>query len=1398
MKEFKILQALSVLLFLLFFSSLVNAANSKILVISAHPDDDILTSSGVIYKAAQRGDQVEVVYMTNGDYTSLSAGYTRQGEAVDAQAYLGLAESNLIFLGYPDYYLNDIYSSIISSQTFTTPNNNQSVTYGNRGLGSKDYHTYKFGSPAIYNKDNIVQDLASIITDFKPDHIFTLADFDQYPDHNTTYKFLQLALTAVRSSDPTYNPTIHKTCVWWTTTSWPNLIDPTSFFSELPNFLGISGLNWSDRESLDVPLVMQSTKYMTNKKFLAIAAHYSQGGDKIYGQFVHKDEIFWTENYVGSNKPPVPDAGLDQTVSEGAVVQLDGSGSHDPDGDILTFQWVQAGGGTVSLLNANTAKPTFTAPTGLKQDAVLTFQLVVNDGSLSSVPDSVNVIVHATTPDPYANLNIAPLATVTASSETAQSGQLATKAIDGVIDGSGTYPGDVTKEWATNGETSGAWLQLVWPSPYKVNRVTLYDRPNADDQILSATLLFSDGTTLQVGPLDNFGGATEYTFQSPVTTTSLKMTVITVSGFTYNVGLAEIEVYGVPAGMQNSQTTLSSSSNPSTYGSSVTFTATVTAGAFGTVTFKDNGLPLGGGIVTLPSGTSNTVTFSTSALTGGTHTVTAVYSGDAYHNTSTGTLTQTVNQPTTSTNLTSTPNPSTYGSSITFTATVTPSDATGTVAFFVDGSATPIGTSGLSGGSATLNTSSLGGGVHSITAVYSGDTNYMGSNYSNYAHSVNKADQTITFGALTAKTFGDADFNPGASTTSNLLISYASTNSAVAMIVNNQIHIVGVGSTTITASQAGDTNYNAAPTVTQNLTVSKANQTITFGALAAKTFGDANFNPGATATSNLLVSYASTNSAVATIVNNQIHIVGVGSTTITASQAGDTNYNAAPTVTQNLTVSKADQTITFGALAAKTFGDADFNPGAMATSNLLVSYASTNSAVATIVNNQIHIVGVGSATITASQGGDTNYNAATNVTQTLTVGPAPTSLSISAPAIKLGENGTVTVTVSSGVLIPTGNVSLSVDGGTAMLGSVTGTGIATFPIPSPSLGNHTLYATYAAQGNFGASSPASGTLSVGLAGTTTTITAPATLMYGASGSVTVTVSSGAGTPTGSVSLKVDNTTLPAQGLVNGSTTFTITSLSAGSHALSASYAAQGDFGASSSLVVNLTATTRPLTITADAKTKVYGVSDPALTFQITSGSLVGSDSFSGSLTRTTGEAIGSYVIHQGTITAGSNYQVTYIGANLTVTARPLTITADAKTKVYGVNDPVLTFQITSGSLVVSDSFSGALTRAAGEAVGSYAIQQGTLTVGSNYQITYSGANLTIIADGKLDGGSGSVDINDALKALRIAAGIDPLGTSDLAHGDVAPLVNGNPNPDGKIDLDDVVAIMRKAVNLPSW
>ena len=154
-------------------------------------------------------------------------------------------------------------------------------------------------------------------------------------------------------------------------------------------------------------------------------------------------------------------------------------------------------------------------------------------------------------------------------------------------------------------------------------------------------------------------------------------------------------------------------------------------------------------------------------------------------------------------------------------------------------------------------------------------------------------------------------------------------------------------------------------------------------------------------------------------------------------------------------------------------------------------------------------------------------------------------------------------------------------------------------------------------------------------------------------------------------------------------------------------------------------TTNPITITADAKTKVYGDTDPTLTYQITSGSLVNGDSLSGALTRDAGETVGTYAIHQGTLAAGSNYTVTYVSHNLSISARILSIKADPKTKVYGDADPTFTYQITSGSLINGDTLTGALTRAAGENVGTYSILQGSLDAGINYVITYNGANLTI-------------------------------------------------------------------------
>lgn len=228
---------------------------------------------------------------------------------------------------------------------------------------------------------------------------------------------------------------------------------------------------------------------------------------------------------------------------------------------------------------------------------------------------------------------------------------------------------------------------------------------------------------------------------------------------------------------------------------------------------------------------------------------------------------------------------------------------------------------------------------------------------------------------------------------------------------------------------SGSTTLNV-PMVSS--TVSKANQTITFASTNSKTFGDANYAPGATSASSgaIPITYASSNTSVATIVSSQINIVGVGSSTITASQAGNSNYNAAADVTQTLTVVKANQSITFASTNTKTYGDADYAPGATsATSGTnAITYASSNASVATIVSGQIHVVGPGTTTITASQSGNTNYNAAADATQTLTVNPKAltiTNLTANSKNEDGNTNATLTGTAALSGVVLGDDVSLS-------------------------------------------------------------------------------------------------------------------------------------------------------------------------------------------------------------------------------------------------------------------------------------------------------------------------------------------------------------------------------------
>lgn len=154
-------------------------------------------------------------------------------------------------------------------------------------------------------------------------------------------------------------------------------------------------------------------------------------------------------------------------------------------------------------------------------------------------------------------------------------------------------------------------------------------------------------------------------------------------------------------------------------------------------------------------------------------------------------------------------------------------------------------------------------------------------------------------------------------------------------------------------------------------------------------------------------------------------------------------------------------------------------------------------------------------------------------------------------------------------------------------------------------------------------------------------------------------------------------------------------------------------------------TARPITVTADAQSKDYGDADPSLSYQITSGSLAFFDSFSGTLSRDPGETIGLYAITQDTLTLNGNYTLSFVGANLTIGQRQITVTADAQTKDYGDADPSFTYQITNGSLAFFDGFTGSLARDPGESVGMYPIKQGTLALNGNYNLTFNASNLTI-------------------------------------------------------------------------
>ena len=209
------------------------------------------------------------------------------------------------------------------------------------------------------------------------------------------------------------------------------------------------------------------------------------------------------------------------------------------------------------------------------------------------------------------------------------------------------------------------------------------------------------------------------------------------------------------------------------------------------------------------------------------------------------------------------------------------------------------------------------------------------------------------------------------------------------------------------------------------------------------------------------------------------------------------------------------------------------------------------------------------------------------------------------------------------------------------------------------------------------------------------------------------------------------------GLVNGDTlsgalaTSATTASSVGTYGITqGTLAASSNYTLSSFAGANLTVTARAITVTADAQSRAYGDANPALTYQVGGSGLVNGDTLSGALatSATTASNVGTYGITQGTLAASGNYTLSsFAGANLTVTARAITVTADAQSRAYGDANPTLTYQVGGSGLVNGDTLSGALATSATTAsnVGTYGITQGTLAASGNYALNYTGDNLTV-------------------------------------------------------------------------
>ena len=632
-----------------------------------------------------------------------------------------------------------------------------------------------------------------------------------------------------------------------------------------------------------------------------------------------------------------------------------------------------------------------------------------------------------------------------------------------------------------------------------------------------------------------------------------------------------------------SATRLSASANPVAIGQSVTFTANVaqlltsTTGTplttipTGSVTFCDGTTRLG----TIQLDATGAAQVAASFTTAGSHSIVASYSGDAIYDSSTGTLSESV-QSVTSLQLTSSANPSVFGQPVTFTAVVpvttsptggTTNTAAVTVTFTIDqGAAVPVQ---VVGGKAAYTTSTLALGTHAVVASYGGTSSTTPSQ-ATLSQVVRQANSVTYLSA-------SGSFVAGQPLTLTAMVGPQSPASGIP--TGNVPFFDGttsLGTAQIIPATVAGTTPNAANSATLTL---QAGLRVGSHVLSAVYAGDTNF-------------LTSTSAPITKIV------AGVASTTRLAASANP--VNTGQTVTFTATVSQYVTSTTGTPLTTIPTGTVTFSDGntKLGTIQLDATGAAQVSASFTTA---------GSHAILASYSGDTVYGPSAATLAESVRAVTTTQLTSSVNPSVFGQSVTFTASVSTGIVTsPTGGTTTQpVAGGTMTFTIDQGTpvnvpvinGKATYATSGLAVGTHSVLAAY---GGTSVATASQATLSqvVNQANSATSLTVSGSSIPGAPISLTAVVgakSPGGGRPTGSVTFYDGTSPLGSPIAITGtSTAVTLslpTGLGIGSHALSAVYAGDTNFlGSSSNTVTKVLAAVATTTrLTSSATSATVGV-----------------------------------------------------------------------------------------------------------------------------------------------------------------------------------------------------------------